>query len=299
MDTKETTMDNHFHTKPGVVRKQKHEDLASSSATYKADEFDIYPLSVAKPRKLSATCSEGSLMDLRQNHIEAPFSTPPATPLTPSTLSDEVFESAGTAKFEKPTSHHHIHPIFQRKPSSANVTLPLQQTNPLEHKRATSQEELDDEIKPLNVKKHVWSKKTDNLTQLEPRGAELQSHKPLISNLKQKYQQQKQEQQKQQQQQQGQKQDYIKVKIFLQNSSNDVIVLKLKREKLTTTNYLKLKLSSKIYHDANLTQHYSLLPLLLHNAEEKKKRWTDGELLEYIQTKDKCNLKLVRNTKSS
>ena len=299
MDTKETTMDNHFHTKPGVVHKQKHEDLASSSATYKEGEFDIDPLSVVKPRKLSATCSEGSLMDLRQNHIEAPFSTPPATPLTPSTLSDEVFESAGTAKFEKPTSHHHIHPIFQRKPSSANVTLPLQQTNPLEHKRATSQEELDDEIKPLNVKKHVWSKKTDNLTQLEPRGAELQSHKPLISNLKQKYQQQKQEQQKQQQQQQGQKQDYIKVKIFLQNSSNDVIVLKLKREKLTTTNYVKLKLSSKIYHDASLTQHYSLLPLLLHNAEEKKKRWTDGELLEYIQTKDKCNLKLVRNTKSS
>ena len=61
--------------------------------------------------------------------------------------------------------------------------------------------------------------------------------------------------------------------------------------------YIKLKLSRKIYHDANLIQHYELVPLLSHNDEERNKAWTDDEMLVYVKEKVKCNLKLVRHNR--
>lgn len=128
-----------------------------------------------KPRKLSSTLSDASLLDLRQhNPIEdakdlSQFATPPTTPLTPTTLNEEIFTNdssmANNHKFEKPLSHHHHpqHPHFQRKLSSANVTLPLQQVYAQDTSsskaKANPHDELEDEIKPLNVKKNLWLKR--------------------------------------------------------------------------------------------------------------------------------------------
>lgn len=287
--TKETSMDNHNHTRLTNVHEQTQQDLDLS--VLKETKYEIDPLVVAKPRKISSTHSDASLMDLRQNiQLEdtkdaSQFSTAPNTPLTPTTINEEIFaiESSVVHKFEKPLAHHQHPSHFQRKLSSANVTLPLQQVHPSEQeptvkKIIAAQDEMDDEIKPLNVKKHGWLKKADYLTQLEPKDPEPESQRAT----------------KQKQRQQTHNAEYIKLKIFLQNSSNDVIVLKIDRNKLTTTNYMKLKLSYKIYHDANLTQHYKLMPLLLHGEEEKNKSWTDDEVVKYVKEKVKCNLKLVR-----
>ncbi|KAI5968741.1 hypothetical protein CANMA_002177 [Candida margitis] len=298
VDAKETSMDNNHHSKLAHVSEHQQDSDCTGS---NKDKYKIEPL-VVRPIELPHAHSDACFMDLCYNghHLEdtrdaSLFSTAPNTPITPTTLVAEMFAMHDPMsfdkldeleKFGKPSAHP---PNYQRKLSSANVTQPLQQVYSREWDMTTtpkskpySNDELDDEIKPLNVKKKAWAKKTDNLTQLEPMEPEAQ----YITKTRQNHPHS----------QQQQVPEYIKLKIFLQNSSNDVIVLRINRNKLTSINYVKSKLSNKIYHDAKLIHHYKLMPLLLHGDEEKKTKWgnDDEVLLKYIKKKAKCNLKLVR-----
>lgn len=83
--------------------------------------------------------------------------------------------------------------------------------------------------------------------------------------------------------------EYIKVKVALCNKEDDKIVLRVRRSELTTLMTLKKLLLFKIYKDSNLIHHYKLRPLEHHD-----KNMTDSEVLEYVKTRSKVNLRLQR-----
>lgn len=81
----------------------------------------------------------------------------------------------------------------------------------------------------------------------------------------------------------------IKIKIMLNNSENDIIALKMKSTNLISIVYLKKLLSFKIYKDYNLINHYKLI------VADQNYDLNDDDLLNYIKSKSKVTLKLVRS----
>lgn len=81
--------------------------------------------------------------------------------------------------------------------------------------------------------------------------------------------------------------DFIKIKVFLCNEEEDIIAVKIKRSNLISITYLKKLISSKIYKDYSLINHY--------NLQVKNDRYQgEEELLKYIKSNSKVSLCLVR-----
>ncbi|CAK9436009.1 uncharacterized protein LODBEIA_P05860 [Lodderomyces beijingensis] len=95
--------------------------------------------------------------------------------------------------------------------------------------------------------------------------------------------------------------DMIKLKIFLNNSANDIIVLRFAKMKLRSTScdhismdYVRKKLSAKLmkmyHHDT-----FSSTPLqfsLVDDAQSQKMA-RESDLVEFVMKQDKCSLKLM------
>ncbi|KAG7665224.1 uncharacterized protein J8A68_001280 [[Candida] subhashii] len=95
--------------------------------------------------------------------------------------------------------------------------------------------------------------------------------------------------------------DYIKLKFFLNNKEDDIVMLRIKRSNLISIVYLKKLLSYKIYKDYNLIDHYVLEPIQHQNGHQqeesryKKTVMKDEELLEYIKGHSKVSFSLNKN----
>lgn len=79
---------------------------------------------------------------------------------------------------------------------------------------------------------------------------------------------------------------FIKIKVVLNNTEEDIVALRIKRSNLISVAYLKKLLSYKIYKDINLTNHY--------NLEHQEGGCLEEELLEHIRNSDKVSLRLIR-----
>ncbi|WLF76787.1 hypothetical protein PVL30_000491 [Lodderomyces elongisporus] len=97
--------------------------------------------------------------------------------------------------------------------------------------------------------------------------------------------------------------EFVKLKIFLHNQTNDIIVMKVNKCKLDSLDYLKRELSYKIYKDYTLGSRYSFT--VLHGDNEanasvanmcnnQEDFLDDDALLKYIKSQRKCSLKLMR-----
>lgn len=83
-------------------------------------------------------------------------------------------------------------------------------------------------------------------------------------------------------------QEYIKIKVFLNNKSQDIIALKIKRSNLISLEYLKKLISFKMYNDYSLYKHINLL------VHDSKETLNDDELLQHIKENLKVKLSLSR-----
>lgn len=88
--------------------------------------------------------------------------------------------------------------------------------------------------------------------------------------------------------------ELIKLKFYLNNQEDDIVLLRIKRSNLISIVYLKKLLSYKIYKDYNLIDHYSLEPLPSQGLDPMKSPMNDEEMLEYIKAHSKVGFRLIR-----
>ncbi|WEJ95195.1 hypothetical protein PSN45_002708 [Yamadazyma tenuis] len=81
--------------------------------------------------------------------------------------------------------------------------------------------------------------------------------------------------------------EYVKVKVLFNNEDNDIIVLKVPRDSLTSLGDLKKIISYKIYKDEDLTNHYRL-------TVKDQAPVADTQLLQLVRASTKVTLNLVR-----
>lgn len=79
----------------------------------------------------------------------------------------------------------------------------------------------------------------------------------------------------------------VKIKIYLNNLEDDVVIYRIKKSNLTSVDYLKKLLSHKIFRDSSKL-NYKL------EARKKGQEMNDAQLINYIKSLNKVHLNLIQ-----